>query len=205
MSGNGLTFSCELESQLDTASPISLIKSKYIPPILIHNISDSGYEGINGSGLEIFGQIEARISIDDRRADGMRLRVVSDQAMQCDVILGRDSIRILDLGLIREEVKPIKENFTDEILNIESSLFEGSEVDKVNINCRLSSEIREKFTEKLQESYLRAEKPSGKIEGFVHSIPKGEVPFETVHIDHFGPVDRTNAAKKYVRHCRCVY
>lgn len=159
MNGNGLTFSYELESQLDTASGISLIKSKYVPPILIHNISENGYEGINGSRLEIFGQVEARISIDDRRADGMKLRV-PDQAMKCNVILERDSIRILDLGLVRVNEKPIEENFTDEILNIEIGLFEDSEVDKLKINCRLSNEIRGKLVERLQESYLRAEKPS---------------------------------------------
>jgi len=108
--------------------------------------------------------------------------MVSDQAMQCDVILGRDSIRILDLGLIRAKVKPIKENFTDEMLNIKSSLFEGSEVDKVNINCRLSSEIREKFMEKLQESYLRAEKPSEpEVRAELKLYVKNKQPF------HFAP------------------
>lgn len=29
--------------------------------------------------------------------------------------------------------------------------------------------------------------PSGKIEGFVHGIPKGEKSFDTIHVDHFGP------------------
>jgi len=41
-------------------------------------------------------------------------------------------------------------------------------------------------------------KPSGKVEGFIHGIPKGSVPFEAVHVDHFGPIDRINTAKKYV-------
>lgn len=41
-------------------------------------------------------------------------------------------------------------------------------------------------------------KPSGKVEGFIYGIPKGNVPFEVVHVDHFGPVDRTDAVKKHV-------
>lgn len=41
-------------------------------------------------------------------------------------------------------------------------------------------------------------KPSGKAEGFLHSIPKGNLPFETIHVDHFGPVDKMHASKKHV-------
>ncbi|KYM94052.1 Pro-Pol polyprotein [Cyphomyrmex costatus] len=41
-------------------------------------------------------------------------------------------------------------------------------------------------------------RPSGKIEGFLHNIPKGNEPFAVVHADHFGPVDRANTVKKYI-------
>lgn len=41
-------------------------------------------------------------------------------------------------------------------------------------------------------------KPSGKSEGFIHNIPKGKVPFAIIHVDHFGPINRTNVIKKYV-------
>ncbi|CAK9796292.1 Pro-Pol polyprotein [Anthophora quadrimaculata] len=40
--------------------------------------------------------------------------------------------------------------------------------------------------------------PSGKIEGSLHSIPKGNVPFNNIHIDHFGPIDKQKNFKKYV-------
>jgi len=40
--------------------------------------------------------------------------------------------------------------------------------------------------------------PSGKVEGFIHGIPKGEKPFDTIHVDHFGVVNRVKATKKYV-------
>ena len=41
-------------------------------------------------------------------------------------------------------------------------------------------------------------RPSGKIEGFLHEILKESVPFAMIHLDHFEPVDRASAVKKYV-------
>lgn len=39
---------------------------------------------------------------------------------------------------------------------------------------------------------------SGKTEGTLHPIPKGRIPFDTIHIDHLGPIDTQVAAKKYI-------
>lgn len=39
---------------------------------------------------------------------------------------------------------------------------------------------------------------SGKAEGRLHPIEKGHVPFEMIHIDHFGPVDSGTLIKKYI-------
>jgi len=36
---------------------------------------------------------------------------------------------------------------------------------------------------------------SGKCEGLINSIPKGNVPFETLHIDHYGPIDKEKTKK----------
>lgn len=36
---------------------------------------------------------------------------------------------------------------------------------------------------------------SGKIEGYLHNIPKSVKPFEMLHIDHYGPIDRSTAKK----------
>lgn len=38
--------------------------------------------------------------------------------------------------------------------------------------------------------------PSGKVKGHLHSIPKSDSPFATVHIDHLGPLEKTG--KGYV-------
>lgn len=45
---------------------------------------------------------------------------------------------------------------------------------------------------------LAFSKGARKREGIMYSIPKENVPFITVHVDHFGPVDSTQASKKYV-------
>ena len=39
---------------------------------------------------------------------------------------------------------------------------------------------------------------TGKKEGYLHSIPKGQIPFETYHIDHYGPIDKDRLTKRYL-------
>ena len=38
----------------------------------------------------------------------------------------------------------------------------------------------------------------GKREGFLHAIPKQNVPFDTVHIDHLGPLEKTGKGFKHI-------
>lgn len=42
---------------------------------------------------------------------------------------------------------------------------------------------------------------SGKQEGFLHTIPKGQTPLETYHLDHIGPMQAT---KKQYKHCLVI-
>lgn len=37
----------------------------------------------------------------------------------------------------------------------------------------------------------------GRKEGFLHNIPKGDLPFQTIHVDHYGPLEITSKKKKY--------
>lgn len=39
---------------------------------------------------------------------------------------------------------------------------------------------------------------SGKREGFLHSIPKGDTPFHTVHLDHYGPLEKSTRGYKHI-------
>lgn len=40
--------------------------------------------------------------------------------------------------------------------------------------------------------------PSGKKEGLLFNIPKGDKPFVTIHIDHLGPLEKTGSRNKYI-------
>lgn len=60
--------------------------------------------------------------------------------------------------------------------------------------------IREKCEEHVQNCLkcISFSPTSGKKEGYLHPIPKGNRPFDTLHIDHFGPVDKHTSLKKYI-------
>lgn len=39
---------------------------------------------------------------------------------------------------------------------------------------------------------------SGRVEGCLHTIPKGNLSFSTLHIDHFRPIDKKRVTKRHV-------
>lgn len=39
---------------------------------------------------------------------------------------------------------------------------------------------------------------SGKVEGVLHNIPKGTLPFETLHVDHLGPFASSRTKKRHI-------
>lgn len=39
---------------------------------------------------------------------------------------------------------------------------------------------------------------TGRREGFLHPIPKGDIPFLTCHVDHFGPIDKRLTSKQHI-------
>lgn len=39
---------------------------------------------------------------------------------------------------------------------------------------------------------------TGKREGYLHNIPKGDRPFLTVHVDHLGPLEKTKNSNKFI-------
>lgn len=40
--------------------------------------------------------------------------------------------------------------------------------------------------------------PNGKTEGHLHNISKGNLPFQTLHIDHYGPLEKSSKGYKYI-------
>lgn len=158
MSKDGTVVDRECVTQLDTASPICLVKSNIVPLDLISKSSDDGYEGINGSTLEVLGRVEAEIAIENLSADKVIFRVVSDHAMKCDTILGRDAIKLLDLTLVKREEEKREEAIVSEIVNIESRIADGDEMDDININTEVSSETRKEFVSRFRKAYFTSRK-----------------------------------------------
>ena len=39
---------------------------------------------------------------------------------------------------------------------------------------------------------------SGKREGYLHSLPKGNIPFQTIHVDHYGPLEKSGRGFKHI-------
>ncbi|KYN16345.1 hypothetical protein ALC57_11399 [Trachymyrmex cornetzi] len=68
----------------------SIIKSKIVPIKFISKFSDSSYEGINGSALEILGQAEASISVEGIGANNVIFRVVPNHEMRSNFRKRRD-------------------------------------------------------------------------------------------------------------------
>ena len=61
-------------------------------------------------------------------------------------------------------------------------------------------ELKKKITEHIKSCYkcIAFNRSTGKIEGFIHNIPKGNKPFEILHIDHTSIPDITVKNKKYI-------
>jgi hypothetical protein len=175
---NELIIDQKCEAQLDTASPISLIKVKFVPLILVSKTADNHYEGINSSTLEILGGVKARIFMDDLSTDGAIFRVVPDSTIKCDAILGRDALKLLGLTLAKRIDERREDNIVSEILNIEPIVSDGDEIDNLNINTEIPSNVRNEFMSRFRTAYLQAEKPTEpKIKAEIKLFVKDKQPF----------------------------
>lgn len=159
INANGLDCKFIVNSQLDTACPISLIKDKFVPPGSISQLESEHYEGLNGSVLKIKGGVIAKISLENAMTENAMMRVVPDHTMRCDVLIGRDILKKLDLMITKRSNEKDIESIANEILNIEVNDEDSNDIDTLKINPNLSYAIRNKIKEKINTDYLQAEKP----------------------------------------------
>jgi len=182
LSATGLDCRIVVSTQLDTACPISLIKAKFIPPSSILHLENERYEGINGSVLKVMGGVTAKVCLEDAMTNDSILRVVPDQTIKCDMLLGRDILRKLDLTIAKRSKEEEIGNIANEILNIEADEIVGDEKDALKINPNLPYAIRKRFIEKFTKDYLLVERPSEpKIRAELKLHVKEKQPF------HFTP------------------
>ena len=112
---------------LDSGSPISFIKNKFINPEVIIPLDKTNleYHGVNNSKLQLLGKTKAMCEMRNC-AKEIELLVVKDETMSSPVILVRDTFRTFGLGLSNQQfTEKTKNDYLTEIMNIE--------VDKPNI------------------------------------------------------------------------
>jgi len=182
LNATGLDCRIVVNTQLDTACPISLIKAKFIPPSSILHLENERYEGINGSVLEVMGGVTARICLEDVMTNDSILRVVPNHTIKCDMLLDRDILRKLDLTITKRSKEEGIGNTMNEILNIEADEIVGDETDALKINPNLPYAIRKRLVEKISKDYLLVGRPlEPKVRAELKLHVKEKQPF------HFAP------------------
>ena len=81
-----------LETFLDTGSPISFIKERFIGKQGLHPLdsSDRDYCGCKKVQLDLLGKVYAKISIADIMRENLRVYVVPENTSLTPALLGRD-------------------------------------------------------------------------------------------------------------------
>lgn len=160
---NNINIVSELDTQLDSGSPISFIKESLIPKFIIECVESNSrkFTGINESALEIVGVVRMNITAGMARSDNVMLYVVPDKTMQCQAILGRDLMKILGFKLTEPEGIVALDNAIHEIMSIEvnSSRAEDEIFDSLAIGVEASNCDKIMLKDIFRTKYLLAERP----------------------------------------------
>lgn len=167
----------ELDTLLDTVSPVSLVKLSHIPSDSINDADNNAdrFRGINSSGLILLGALELDINLEGRICKNVRLLVVPDYTMSAAVVLGRDLLKKLGLGL--RGVFNSESRAIHEILNIDVSCPSGWE-ENIDVNFELCYDIRRRLQELFRVKYLNGGLQSqGRIKGEIVLNVSSSEPF----------------------------
>ncbi|XP_043282371.1 uncharacterized protein [Venturia canescens] len=155
---NGGKERIELLTLLDTGSPISFVKLKYIPGDVIEVTDDqtSKFKGINNSNLVVLGSVclDIEMNGESRKA---KLMIVPDFTMVSSVILGRDILKMFGLSLKGENTE--YETEIANIANIDISSSGDDPRDQLEINSALPIDVQKKVERLFEERYLMPERP----------------------------------------------
>ncbi|XP_015440400.1 PREDICTED: uncharacterized protein LOC107195130 [Dufourea novaeangliae] len=117
---------------IDSGSPISLIKKNCVPNCLREPvaINDHMYQGINGSKLDILNVFACNCTVNEIPVN-IVFGIVSNTAMQCDALLGRDFILLPHIKVSFDD------EFTVTIKNIKLEKFPSFDLQNeiMQINC----------------------------------------------------------------------
>ncbi|XP_076660686.1 uncharacterized protein LOC143364060 [Halictus rubicundus] len=155
-----------LNAMLDSGSPISFIKSGFVPVEARTPLPDNlcEFAGINGSRMEILGLFEREVEVEGIPIK-LRFYVVPDNTMAFMAVLGRDFssnsiIRLsFDNGFVvsRREKKSANDvdSAIEQILNIDCISEPVATPEKLRINPELDSVVVEQIKESFQSDYLQ--------------------------------------------------
>ncbi|XP_055910752.1 uncharacterized protein LOC129945117 [Eupeodes corollae] len=103
---SGFECSSVLTTLLDSGSPISFIKEKYLPPSLILPLdkNSQSYFGVNNSPLQVLGSVNTFIIFENLNTN-LSLLVVENNSMSYPAVLGRNFIDKIGMVLTRCETK----------------------------------------------------------------------------------------------------
>lgn len=167
-----------VRAMLDTGSPISIIKSKYLPSFTVNNdcVLHQKYYGINGSTLNILGIFDGPVMINNLDIS-IIFHVVSDDTMSQPAIIGRDftSLENFQITLGRNVVVEYIPNgksseFPAESLNLDEALdnfeqelllidYDVNLGDSLKINPNLPSDVIHTVETQFLNEYLQAPRP----------------------------------------------
>lgn len=152
---------------VDTGSPISLLKSEYVPNnrLVVKSADNCNFLGINGAKVDVLGIYETNVSVNNHLMY-FKFYIVSNGTLTASAILGRDLLtkhgfkvefinNTLNIINLNEEC-----NKKDVHVNLNEVLCIDYEIDgtdcksNVNVNPDLSLDLRNEFIDTYNVEYL---------------------------------------------------
>ncbi|KAK9717204.1 Retrotransposon gag protein [Popillia japonica] len=144
-----------LVALLDTGSPVSLIKEKYVINFMPCD-SIKHFVGINNSELKILGLFPQNITVNDDIQSFVEFYVVANETMSFPAILGRDFINVNKFYVLFSSTVEIKKTINvcdeiNEIMSIDCINQPDTMSDSLNIgtvNYREQQDLKQLFLDK---------------------------------------------------------
>jgi len=158
--------SLNLDTQLDTGSPVSFIKASVIPEKFIVKCqgATNKYEGLNESELSVKGTGKFDVELSGRKQTDIPILLVPDGTMKVPAVLGRDILSKFGCKLTMpgESVSKFQNQESEEEksevlhINVHEQI---KEEDKLNINPDVPFSVKERFILLFLREYENAQRP----------------------------------------------
>ncbi|XP_077256603.1 uncharacterized protein LOC143894309 [Temnothorax americanus] len=146
-----------LDTLLDTGSPISFVKERFIDKqgLLPLDASDREYCGCKKVQLKFLGKVYMTVSIDDVAKENVRINVASEDTSVSPALLGRDVLHKFGIRL----TLPMNKNAWREN-DINAIEVADDPADELQINPKISYETEVELKQIFQELYVEYPRPS---------------------------------------------